>query len=355
MDEKYGNRRRRNSLFWPMVFIGIGVMALLGNMGVLSRANFVVLFRLWPLALIMIGLDILFGRRWPAIGALIGLATVALAIVLMLVGPSMGWSDDREAKTDVFVAEIGAANSARINLDLSSAPTTVSALGDSDDLIEADLTYEGEIKFNVRGEQEKTVNLSQRGDWGFGWFDWFDEDDELHWDIALSSRLPLELEIDAGSGSSTLDLHRLQLTELKLDVGSGSVRADLPATGERYDAQVDGGSGSCTLNLAGGADVNLEADTGSGSVKIEIGDESNVVLRLDSGSGSVTIDVSSDAAVRVDVRDSGSGSVRLPSALERVRRGDDDEGVWETPGFEDAAYRIEIIVDDLGSGSVTVR
>ncbi len=354
MDEKHRDRRRNRSLFWPMVFIGVGVMALLGNLGVLSRANFVVLLRLWPLALIMVGLDILFGRRWPAIGALIGLGTVALAIVLMLIGPSMDWGDGGEVKTDIFAEEIGAATSARINLELSSAPTTVSALGDSDDLIEADLTYDGKISFDVRGEQEKTVNLSQRGNWSFSWFDWFD-DDKLRWDIALSSRLPLELEIDAGSGSSTLDLHRLQLTELKLDVGSGSVRADLPATESRYDAQVDGGSGSCTLNLADGVDVSLQADAGSGSVKIEIGDQSDVNLRLDGGSGSITIDVPNDAAVRVDVRDDGSGNVRVLSHMERTRRGDDDEGTWETPGFDDADYQIEIIVDDLGSGGITVR
>lgn len=353
MDEKHRDRRH-NSLFWPMVFIGVGVMALLGNLGVLSRANFVVLLRLWPLALIMIGLDILFGRRWPAIGALIGLCTVALAIVLMLIGPSMGWGDGGEVKTDTFVEEIGAATSARVDLELSSAPTTVSALGDSEDLIEANLTYDGEINFDVRGEREKTVNLSQRSGWDFMQFNWFD-DDKLHWDIALSPRLPLELEIDAGSGSSTLDLSRLQLTELKLNVGSGSVKADLPATENRYDALVDGGSGSCTLNLADGADLSLQANTGSGSVKIEIGDESNVSLRLNGGSGSITIDVPDDAAVRVDVRDSGSGSVHVPSNLERTRRGDDDQGTWETPGLAAADYQIEIIVDDLGSGSITVR
>ena len=355
MDEKYKGRRQKRSLFWPMVFIGVGVMALLGNLGVLSRANFVVLLRLWPLALIMVGLDILFGRRWPILGALIGLGTVALAILLMLIGPSMGWGDDAEIKTDTFVEEIGAATSARINLDLSSAPTTVSALGDSDDLIDADLTYNGKIRFNVRGEQEKTVNLSQRSDWSFTWFDWFDDDDKLRWDIALSSRLPLELEIDAGSGSSTLDLHRLQLTELKLDVGSGSVRANLPAAERHYDAQVDGGSGSCTLNLADGAAVSLDADAGSGKITIEIGDQSDVSLRLDGGSGSISIGVPAHAAVRVDVRDGGSGSVHVLSNMERTRRGDDDKGMWETPGFEDAAYQIEIIVDDLGSGSITVR
>ena len=62
------------SLFWPLVLIGVGVIWLLGNLGVISWTNLTVLFRLWPLLLIAIGLDLLIGRQSPAIGALIGFA-----------------------------------------------------------------------------------------------------------------------------------------------------------------------------------------------------------------------------------------------------------------------------------------
>lgn len=354
MDEK--RRGKRYSLFWPIVFIGVGVVALLVNMGVLSRTNIVVLFRLWPLILILIGVDIMFGRRAPAIGALIGVAAVALVIVLMLIGPSLGWSDDREVKSERFREALGEATSARVSLDLVSGPTTITALRDSDDLIDADLHYTGKIRFKVRGTREKSVSLSHHGgDWSFFWFDWFDVDDDLRWDIGLSPRLPLDLEVNGGSGRLDLDLSELQLTELNLDVGSGSVEADLPAVEEHYEAQVDGGSGSCTLRLADGADAGLKIDGGSGSFTIEIGDEAHVTLRLDGGSGGFSIDVPDGAAVRVDVRDHGSGHVRVPSRLEHTRRGDDDEGTWESEGFGTADNRVEIIIEDLGSGNVDVH
>ena len=56
-------RQGYRSLFWPIILIGVGLIWLLGNFGIISGANLAVLFRLWPLALIVIGLDLLFGRQ----------------------------------------------------------------------------------------------------------------------------------------------------------------------------------------------------------------------------------------------------------------------------------------------------
>jgi hypothetical protein len=349
-------RRGYRSLFWPVVLIGIGVIALLFNMKVLSRDNIVVLARLWPLLLILIGIDLLFGRRAPALGALIGIAAIALIVGLMLAGPSLGWSDAAEVKTELFSEPMGAATSARVNLGLSSDPTEVMALPTAENLIEAELTHTGEIEFDVEGDREKSISLRRRGGVAGFWFDWFDRgDEELRWDIRLSPQLPLDLQIDAGSGSADLDLSALQLTALALDVGSGSVEAQLPSTDSVYEAQVDGGSGSCRLSFAEGADVDMEADVGSGSVNVEIGDAADVSLRANGGSGSLTIAVPAGAAVRLDVRDSGSGSVNVPGHFDRTERGDDDEGTWETPGFGAAEHRIEIVIEDVGSGSINVR
>jgi hypothetical protein len=354
MEEK--GRSGYRSLFWPLVLIGVGVIALMGTMGVLTRANFVVLLRLWPVLVILVGIDILFGRRSPTIGALIGVGAVALIIGLMLAGPSLGWVDDVEVKTGRFSEPIGEAASARVSLDLSSGPTEITALSDSNDLIDADLTYTGEIEFEVRGDRDKAISLNERdADVLFG-FEWFaDDDDELRWDIGLSPQVPLDLEVDGGSGSLALDLRALQLTGLKLDVGSGAVDGSLPAAEGRYDARVDGGSGQCRLNIPGGADVDLRIDIGSGSFNVDIGADADVRLRVDGGSGRLTIDLPEDAAAQLDVREDGSGRVRVPSRFDRTRRGDDDEGTWETPGYNGADHKIEIIVEDAGSGDVEVR
>ncbi len=64
-------------LFWPVLFVGFGVLWLLVNLKRLPFDNLGVLIGLWPVLLVAAGLDLLVGRRWPVVGALLGAAVVA--------------------------------------------------------------------------------------------------------------------------------------------------------------------------------------------------------------------------------------------------------------------------------------
>ena len=56
--------RRYRSLFWPVILIGIGVLWLLGNLGIIEPVSLGGLLRFWPVLLIVAGLDMDF-RRVP--------------------------------------------------------------------------------------------------------------------------------------------------------------------------------------------------------------------------------------------------------------------------------------------------
>ena len=174
--ERRARRRgRRRSLLWPLLLVSVGTLWLLANLNVIPVENLTILLRLWPLLLVVVGVDILVGRSSPLLSGLIVLAALVLAAGLVVVGPALGLETERtprifglpvylgemEVKHDQFSAPIGEATSARVNLDLSFEPTTVDALPSSDDLIAADLDYVGDIIFQVSGERQKTVSLSQ--------------------------------------------------------------------------------------------------------------------------------------------------------------------------------------------------
>ena len=59
-------------LFWPVLFAGFGVLWLLVNLKYLPLDNMGVLIGLWPVLLMAAGLDLMVGRRWPLVGALLG-------------------------------------------------------------------------------------------------------------------------------------------------------------------------------------------------------------------------------------------------------------------------------------------
>jgi hypothetical protein len=67
------------------VLIGVGVALLLSNLGYLDWSAWTVLWRLWPLLLVALGIELLIGRR-SVVGTIISgvliLALVAGAIAL---------------------------------------------------------------------------------------------------------------------------------------------------------------------------------------------------------------------------------------------------------------------------------
>lgn len=75
--------------FWPILLMGGGVILLLVNLGVLSTNGWSQLWQLWPLLLVAIGVDILFGRK-SVLGALVGvllaLVVLALAVAVLFAG-----------------------------------------------------------------------------------------------------------------------------------------------------------------------------------------------------------------------------------------------------------------------------
>jgi hypothetical protein len=73
-------QRHPPSFFWPLVFIGAGVILLLSNLGYLPWQSWNVLWRLWPLLLVALGIDLLIGRR-----SLVG-AIFSVLLILLLIG-----------------------------------------------------------------------------------------------------------------------------------------------------------------------------------------------------------------------------------------------------------------------------
>lgn len=320
---------RYRSLFWPILLIGLGVIFLLANLGVISQVNVNTILSLWPLILIVIGLDLIFGRRSPLVGGLIGLLLVAAVIAALIAGPALGLPGGEALQTRAITEPLGEATSAKISMDFSSQPVKVHpTLQNSANLLEADIQYYGSLQYSSSGNPVRQIRLTHSS-MGFNFA--FDLTGNPRWDIGLNPKVPIDLHLNSSSGSVELDLADLKLSGFFLDQGSGSASVDLPTALQPYTAEFHGGSGSLNLSLHSGG---------------------NLTLRLDRGSGSTNIHVPSSTAVRLEIRDSGSGSVNLSLDMTKISGGErEKEGVWQTPGYDQAASKIDILCDNLGSGS----
>lgn len=319
------------SFLWPVLLIGVGVIWLLYSLGLIPPANFNTLVSLWPLILIVIGLDLLFGRRSPAASVLIGLFALAVVIFVLLATPALNLPTSATLQTRTIVEPLAGTESAEINLDLTSMPTRLYALSDSQDLLRAEVDYYGSLDYRATGDSVRRISLEQRLDSG-GVRMMFDP--SARWEIGLSPAVPIDLIIDGGSGSADLDLTGLDLNSLWFDQGSGSFEVILPMSPKNYEVTAIGGSGS---------------------LKIDLPEQTSLSLRLDGQSGSIRLNLPENAGVRLEILDAGSGSINFPGTLRLISSGDDKEGVWETPGYDSAVYKLLIVCEDLGSGSFTLR
>jgi hypothetical protein len=80
----------REDLFWPVLMIGVGVIAILAYQGWLPEENLLMLLNLWPLLLIVAGLGLLFRGRSPWVGALLGVSVLAVIFIAAFAGEGLG-------------------------------------------------------------------------------------------------------------------------------------------------------------------------------------------------------------------------------------------------------------------------
>lgn len=257
---------RRPSLFWPIILIGAGAILLLSNLHIITGNPWGVIWRLWPLLLIAIGLDILFGRRSVAgsiVGGVLGLAVVGVVLWVLIAQPALpGLTFSGNLQTQHIQYPLGGVQSASVSIGFATGTNELKALSDSSNLIEGDLSYYGSIDFtpsssgsqaNVR-LNESSTNVA---------FPFFGDSSE-RWSVGLNPQVAYDLDLNMGVGNSTIDLSKLSVTGGKINVGVGQVEVWLPSSG-RSTLHIDGGVGNLKIHLSGRAGVHVDLNSGLGS------------------------------------------------------------------------------------------
>ena len=293
----------RGSLVWPVILIGAGIVLFLNNLGRLNWSVWETLFRLWPLVLVSIGLEIIIGRRslWgSSIVALLLLGVLAIAVSGIV--PPLGGSG--VATTETITLPVGNARRAEVDIAFGAGSLNISALPESAGLIEGKLDLANNEKADWESRQGGDTiyfKLRSRGHWNM-WSGRIWSETKV-WEIGLTRDLPLKLTFNAGVGRSTLDLSQLNISDLRLRGGVGQVALTLPRRG-KLDARIDGGVSEVTVLAPAGMALRIRADGGIGGVTVDghfdrSGDvytspgyataENRVDLRIDGGIGRVHV------------------------------------------------------------------
>lgn len=299
------------SFFLPLLLIAVGVLLLLSNLGYLPWSAWDTLWRLWPVALIALGLDVLIGRR-SALGALFS-GVLVLVLVGVIVGVVVSVQELPQAGQTYVEYPLGTATRAEVSLEWGSQASQLRAMNDAARLIAADAGDQGHLQLEAHTEGDRAIVALkvEPGWWPLRLFRAQPPTPERV-NVSLNAGIPLDLRISASSGATDLDLSQLQLSQLRVDAGSGAMNLMLPeTTSGLLRARIEGGSGHLTINLPAGLGARLRVARGSGSLQVD-------------------------------------------QRLRMIQGSQDDREVYESAGFESADQRLQLEIEQ-SSGAITIR
>lgn len=302
MEERAARRPRRGGIVWPLILIGAGIVFLLNNAGVLNWNIWWTLAQLWPVILIAVGLDILIGRR-----SILGSLLVIVVTVAIVAAAFVYWSPaisaaGRNLTTQQISQGLEGATQAAVDISAGTANLTIKDGAEGTGLVQGAVMLASDERLSsptfTRSGDSANFRLHTQGAsrvWPAGF-----RDAGLgakRWDLQFNPDVPMALRVDAGVGSTNLDLSRLKITSLNANAGVGSVEVTLPRSG-KLTANLDAGVGKVHIVIPAGMAVHVRLDRGLGGVDVN----GNLQRQGDNDYVSPGFDSASD---RVDMKING--------------------------------------------------
>ena len=296
----------RRGFAWPLVLITIGIVFLLANYGFVPGVTALSLLNLWPLLLILAGVDIAIGRRWPLAALGIDVAVIALGLVLLTTQPTF-------LGGPFFIPNSGASGES----DLSVARQSATSLS---------LTVNGGAgRFRFGGGSAALV--------------------EAH---SVSGDLALRRS-NFDSGGEHADV-RIDQNTRRIGAASGAADVEIRVAGDvSTTLTVNGGAGEFIVDLR---DVTVR------SADLNVG-AASLTLTLPKPSGMVTIDVAAGASsIIVEVPDGVEAQITTKGALLTLRSSNPrvvaSSNSAETSGYASATARVNVRIT-AGVSSIAIR
>jgi hypothetical protein len=295
--------RTYRSVFWPAVLILAGVVALLANTGVISSDRLSLLVDMWPLVLVVIGLELIARRRLQGSAADLAAALIVVlaaggALAYAALAPNPATTHQNDASDT-----IGRLDHAALSVNAGAATLTLTASSAlAGDLYRAHIQYSG-AKPEVKLDRSNSSLRIAQGK-SFGAFQRF------VLDVQISSSLPWTIQANTGSSTETYNLASAHVGSIEINTGASRMDITLGRPAGIVPISINGGSLTAHLHRPPGAGASVMVSGGAVSLDFDnkhtraIGTVKEATqigpdmyrIEVSGGACSVTMDVSAASA-----------------------------------------------------------
>lgn len=241
---------RRRGFGFPLALIAVGLVALLANYGILGPVSWVSLLGLWPLILVLIGIDLLLAHRAPALALAGDVAVIALGVALALTRPVwIAFPSFSFSGTDCGGDRASSVSAPRdgvkdVSLRVAAGATRLVLGGGASGLLEATSTA-SDLRLDTRTPRSAT-GVELRLDQCLGAAP-FGRDGSNEMRVQVAGDVPLSLDVSAGAATIDLDLRDVTVSDVRVSTGAATVNLLLPKPSG--DLRVAISSGASTINV----------------------------------------------------------------------------------------------------------
>ena len=259
------NVRRRRGVFWPLLLIALGLLFLLESLGYISGISWLAIASLWPILLILIGLDVAFAGRWPLATLAAEVLVIAAGLALVAYAPNLGpgvfvfGSPSGPGENEITVPRAGAT---ALDLTLNAGATRAYRVsGGATELVEAH-SANPDLRVRTTGTSRVNVRLDEVTPSGF-LRPAVDSDIQ----VRIASDVPTSLTVNVGAGQFDIDLADVRVTTADVNVGASSMRFVLPKPTGDVPIDMNGGASSITVIVPDGVEARISTSGGIVSLR----------------------------------------------------------------------------------------
>lgn len=250
---------------FAVVLVFLGLAFLIHNFKLTPPGFWGVLWRFWPVLLILVGLKTLIGSGRSI---LVGSITAFTMFAVLGLSLYISWSQATEQPTITNVTEkLGSYNKATIAIEFGAGDLKLDGMAGTGNLMEATAEHRGAstgiskefTQAGGIGQLKLTLTPEARRLLG---------EKKDKWQLHFSRDVPLDINFKSGLSNLDLDMSSLKVDNLNLDIGASKLHLQLPVSGTSKVA-IKSGVAEVEISIPQGKAAKIKVAGGLSSSDID--------------------------------------------------------------------------------------